>query len=260
MNPFSTTSDRPVEALNICRVGSPQENDPHFRYWMDPCVLTDVRKKGGFAVFANVDQVAQKLHVRPVWLMKWIGYELAVRVEYKTEKTENKPNKQKHSKAQPAVGVIYAKVTEKRIQALIYRFVEAVVLCRKCSLPEVTLSVGTKTSGDKEEHEVKHEAALQDNDDDDDDDDRNKGKDKDRKTKDKPKAKAKTKKLSLQASCRACGKTRTISRGDHKVIKTIVNDLLQNDEAVQSDFSAEKDTTDQEFGMGMLFIGGVQLS
>ena len=111
--------------LNIAKRGY---QDPSYRYKMPPIqVKVEGRGNGIKTVIVNCVEVAKALHVRPEWVTKYIGIESAAQSKYNptTERS-----------------VINGAHQQQEFQDILYRYIETMILCPKCALPELNIKFG----------------------------------------------------------------------------------------------------------------------
>jgi translation initiation factor 5 len=106
------------------------KNDENYRYKMPPlsCVI-EGRGHGLKTAFINIADVAKALHVMPQYIIKYFGFELGTQSGY-DEATSK--------------GIVNGKHEFGLLQNLLEKFIDVFVLCPKCKLPEINLSVSSK--------------------------------------------------------------------------------------------------------------------
>jgi len=117
--------------INICSSKNKTDPDAYFRYQM-PAIITKVEGRGNGikTVMVNMGDVAKALHCRPEYPTKFLGMELGALsiFEPRTDKT-------------PERAVVNGKHETADVQRLIGKFVELFILCPRCHLPEIKMTV-----------------------------------------------------------------------------------------------------------------------
>lgn len=81
-------------------------------------------------VLLNVDEVARDLQIPPSYLVAYVGYELGAAYKYEPKK----PDREKASVAGDR--------TSDELNVTITKFIQEIILCPKCKLPETKMIVG----------------------------------------------------------------------------------------------------------------------
>lgn len=95
-------------------------NDMYYRYKMPRAVIKHEGKAGNTrTIITNLDEIASSLKRAPLYILKFVSYELATRIDVGAGKY-----------------AVNGKYDSSRIQDLIYDFIDAFVMCPFCSNPE----------------------------------------------------------------------------------------------------------------------------
>tara|TARA_E500000178_G_C17031231_1_gene760681 strand:+ start:4257 stop:4751 length:495 start_codon:yes stop_codon:yes gene_type:complete len=89
-------------------------NDPCYRYWMNSI---KVKEENGCTEISNLNQIAETLNYPPEILLQFLSSQVSAK--------KIEPNKIKSS------------VESKRLQSLIYTFINEYKICSKCENPEL---------------------------------------------------------------------------------------------------------------------------
>eukprot|EP00461_Guttulinopsis_vulgaris_P004385 UN04387 len=108
------------------------KNDASYRYKMPPLQCqVEGRGNGIKTAFLNIADVAKHLHVVPIYIVKFFGFELGTQSGY-DEPTQK--------------GIVNGKHEVALLQSLLEKFIDQFVLCPKCKLPEINMTVSEKSS------------------------------------------------------------------------------------------------------------------
>lgn len=106
------------------------KHDDAYRYKMPPLQCqVEGRGNGIKTAFLNIADVASALHVMPQYIIKYFGFELG------TQSTWEEQTKK---------GIVNGKHEVPFLQELLEKFITAFVLCPKCKLPEINMTVQEK--------------------------------------------------------------------------------------------------------------------
>lgn len=108
-------------------------DDPFGRYQV-PQLLCQVVGKGKMikTMLLNIDVVAAALHTEPAYICAWLGYEIGAAAKYEAKK----PDRER--------GSVSGNYTSEVLSGHMKRFIREVILCGKCNLPELILSLKGK--------------------------------------------------------------------------------------------------------------------
>lgn len=108
------------------------KNDDSYRYKMPPlsCAV-EGRGNGIKTAFLNIADVAKALHTMPQYIVKFFGFELGTQSGY-DEATQK--------------GIVNGKHEVPILQQLLEKFINMFILCPKCKLPEINMSVSKQES------------------------------------------------------------------------------------------------------------------
>ncbi len=93
-------------------------DDPFYRYKMEEVVITAQKQK---IIFENIDVICNNLSREPAHMIKYLKQQLGIAVDYKNN-----------------VAVISKNISKDDIQNVIYKYIDAFVLCKSCKNPETT--------------------------------------------------------------------------------------------------------------------------
>lgn len=109
----------------------PNTHDPFYRYKMPPLSTTRESSK---TVLSNLDAIARAIHREPAHLLKFLGMSLGCTQSHGQERPRGpgRPaTKEPANKYQ-----LNGPFESKRLQSLLYEYIEIFVLCRECGSPE----------------------------------------------------------------------------------------------------------------------------
>jgi len=105
-------------------------DDPFYRYKMRQLYLQVVgRGKMIKTVLLNVDDVAKDLKIPPQYMNAYMGYEIGANTKYDSKK----PDRER--------AFISGEYESAQISTIMKKFINDVILCERCKLPEVTLII-----------------------------------------------------------------------------------------------------------------------
>jgi len=122
-----TKGDTKISPKSINIDGS---DDPFYRYKMRQLYLQVVgRGKMIKTVLLNVDDVAKDLKIPPQYMTAYLGYEIGAKTKYDSKK----PDRERAS--------ISGDYESAQLSTIVKKFIQDVILCEYCKLPEVTLTI-----------------------------------------------------------------------------------------------------------------------
>eukprot|EP00672_Neobodo_designis_P022429 CAMPEP_0174849734 /NCGR_PEP_ID=MMETSP1114-20130205/17017_1 /TAXON_ID=312471 /ORGANISM="Neobodo designis, Strain CCAP 1951/1" /LENGTH=372 /DNA_ID=CAMNT_0016084127 /DNA_START=129 /DNA_END=1247 /DNA_ORIENTATION=+ len=122
-------------AAKILNVDPLKKDDMFYRYKMPELLIKhESRGNGAKTVFPNIRDVCQKLQRPPELLNKYFGNELGAQASFL--KADDK-------------FLVMGHRTQEDMQALVYKFIERVVLCKQCRNPETEPHVQKKGKNEK---------------------------------------------------------------------------------------------------------------
>jgi len=120
--------------LNPKTINIDGSEDPFYRYKMRQLYVQVVGKgKMIKTVLLNIDDVAKDLKVAPSYMTAFIGYEIGAQYKYDAKK----PEREKAS--------ISGDIQVVDLSTIVKEFIQKVILCPKCKLPETTMRIDKKT-------------------------------------------------------------------------------------------------------------------
>lgn len=122
----------------IVKINIDGSDDPFYRYKMRQLNI-NVLGKGKMikTMLINVDDVASDLHLDPILIVKFLGYELNTKSSYE-------PKKSKMEKA-----YLSGNIDENDISTAMEKMINAIVLCKICGLPELEKTSVCRSCGMK---------------------------------------------------------------------------------------------------------------
>jgi translation initiation factor 5 len=104
--------------------------DPFYRYKMRQLYFQVVgRGKMIKTVLLNVDDVAKDLKIPPQYMTAYLGYEIGAKTKYDSKK----PDRERAS--------VSGEYESAQLSTIVKKFIQDMILCEYCKLPEVTLTV-----------------------------------------------------------------------------------------------------------------------
>jgi len=122
-----TKGDTKISPKSINIDGS---DDPFYRYKMRQLYFQVIgRGKMIKTVLLNIDDVAKDLKIPPQYMTAYLGYEIGAKTKYDSKK----PDRERAS--------VSGDYDSGQLSAIVKKFIQDVILCECCKLPEVTLTI-----------------------------------------------------------------------------------------------------------------------
>jgi len=129
---IKTKGDTKISPKSINIDGS---DDPFYRYKMRQLYVQVVgRGKMIKTVLLNVDDVSKDLKIPPAYMTAYLGYEIGAKTKYDPKKPERER------------AAISGDLDSGDLSIHLKKFIQEVILCECCKLPEVTLYVDEQTN------------------------------------------------------------------------------------------------------------------
>jgi len=110
-----------VKQINISNIAS--RNDKNFRWKMDPLqTKVEGRGNGIKTVLVNVEDIATQMRTDPRYITKYLGIDVGALSNWKEKRR---------------VGVINGSHNQADLQEKLYEFIQLLILCSSCGLPEL---------------------------------------------------------------------------------------------------------------------------
>lgn len=111
---------------NLINIGCKQ-NDEFFRYKMPKIELKHETNK---TIIVNIDNIAKSLHINPIYIMQFFGYELGTISKYNNKNSN--------------LSYINGCHRLDNLSKVLNKFIEIFILCKQCKLPETEMKIKTE--------------------------------------------------------------------------------------------------------------------